>query len=125
MTRVLILMRRAWGEVTLLAHPSAAVRSRYGGRTLTDSAFASVAVYALAYPVALGAGAVLIAATGIGFEDAWRAAGAAIANAGPLAGPAYESMQPAGLVIAILLMVLGRLEILAAFAALGVIFAGD
>ncbi|WBQ13792.1 hypothetical protein L2D00_03685 [Hyphomonadaceae bacterium BL14] len=125
LTRVLILMRRAWGEVTLLAHPSAAVRSRYGGRTLTDTAFASVAVYALAYPVALGAGAVLLAATGTGFEDAWRAAGAAIANAGPLAGAAYETMPPAGLAIAILLMVIGRLEILAAFAALGVIFAGD
>lgn len=125
MTRVLILMRRAWGEVALLAHPSAAVRSRYGGRTLTDTAFASVAVYAMAYPIALGAGAVLLAATGIGFEDAWRAAGAAIANAGPLAGPGFENMGSAGLVISILLMVLGRLEVLAAFAALGVILAGD
>ncbi len=125
MTRILILMRRAWGEVALLAHPSAAVRSRYGGRTLTDTAFAGIAVYALVYPVALGAGAVLLAATGIGFEDAWRAAGAAIANAGPLAGSAFDDMEPAGLAIAIVLMVLGRLEILAAFAALGVIFAGD
>jgi trk system potassium uptake protein len=125
MTRVLILMRRAWGEVTLLAHPSAAVRSRYGGRTLTDDAFASVAVYALAYPVALGVGAILLSATGIGFEDAWRAAGAAIANAGPLAGPAFDDLNPVGLTISIALMVLGRLEILAAFAALGVMFAGD
>ncbi|KAA5804783.1 hypothetical protein F1654_01925 [Alkalicaulis satelles] len=117
LSRVLILVRRAWGEVALLAHPSAAVRSRFGGRTITDDMLAGVAVYALAYPVALAGGAVLIALAGSGFDAAWRASGAALANAGPLAGTAFSAMEPAGLMISAGLMVLGRLEILAAIAA--------
>ncbi|MCC5997336.1 MAG: hypothetical protein JJU18_13310 [Oceanicaulis sp.] len=117
LSRVLILVRRAWGEVTLLAHPSAAVRTRYGGRSVTDDMLAGVAVYALAYPVTLAAGTVIIAMAGSGFEAAWRASGAALTNAGPLAHDAFAAMGPAGLMASAALMVLGRLEILAAIAA--------
>lgn len=123
--RVLLLMRRAGGELSMLSHPSAAVRTRFVGRPVSDSALAGVWVYALAFPITLGLGAMLVALVGADFEAAWSVAAASLVNAGPLAGDAYQALPPASLAVSVLLMVVGRLEILAAAAAVFVIFARD
>lgn len=125
MPRVLLLMRRAGGELEVLSHPSAAIRTRFSGRAVSDEALAGVWVYALAFPAVMGLGAIIIGAGGAGFDEAWRMSAAALTNAGPLAGIDWASQSPASLFAASFLMVLGRLEILAAAAAIYVIFARD
>jgi trk system potassium uptake protein TrkH len=125
MPRILLLMRRAGGELSVLSHPSAAVRTRYAGRSVSDEALAGVWVYALAYPVALAIGAVLIGLGGADFESAWLLSGAALTNAGPVAGGLWADQSAASLGAAGLLMVAGRLEVLAAAAAIYVMLARD
>ncbi|MBL4544958.1 MAG: hypothetical protein JKP95_04260 [Oceanicaulis sp.] len=71
MPRILLLLRRAGGELSSLSHPSAAVRTRFIGRPVSDSALTGVWVYALAYPAALGLGAVALGMTGASFHDSW------------------------------------------------------
>ncbi|PWE17193.1 hypothetical protein DDZ18_05725 [Marinicauda salina] len=125
MSRVLLLARRAGADLNLLAHPSAAVRTRLGGRATTSEALVSVWVYALAFPATLALGAIAAGIAGADFADGWLMTGAALANAGPLAAVDY-SAQPAG-VLAVLsvVMVLGRLEVLAAAAAVFAVFAPE
>ncbi len=125
MPRILLLMRRAGGELEVLSHPSAAIRTRFSGRAVSDQALAGVWVYALAFPVAMGLGAIAIGLGGADFEAAWRMAAASVTNAGPLAQVDWAAQSPASLVVSCGLMVLGRLEILAAAAAIYVIFARD
>ena len=125
MPRILLLLRRAGGELSSLSHPSAAVRTRFIGRPVSDSALAGVWVYALAYPAVLGLGTVAIGASGVSFEQAWMVSAASLVNAGPLAGVDYAALPPMALAVSSFIMVLGRLEVLAAAAAFYVIFARD
>ena len=125
MPRVLLLVRRSAGELEMLAHPSATVRTQFSGRPVSDAALAGVWVYALAFPVALGGGAILIGLGGAPFDEAWRMSAAALTNAGPLAGVDWGAQSPASLYASCVMMVLGRLEVLAAAAAIYVIFARD
>jgi trk system potassium uptake protein TrkH len=125
MPRVLLLLRRAGGELSVLSHPSAAVRTRFAGRPVFDEALAGVWVYALAFPVALGLGTVVLTFAGAEFEPAWRVAAASLSNMGPPAGADFASLPPPALIVSALLMVAGRLEVLAAAAAIYVIFARD
>ncbi|MEQ8405265.1 MAG: potassium transporter TrkG [Oceanicaulis sp.] len=125
MPRVLLLMRRAGGELSVLSHPSAAVRTRFSGRPVSDSALAGVWVYALAFPLALGVGAAGIALGGAEFDAAWRAAAASLTNTGPPAASDFVALSQASLIACTVLMVAGRLEVMAAAAALFVIFARD
>lgn len=125
MPRILLLLRRAGGELSLLSHPSAAVRTRFSGRPVSDGALAGVWVYALAFPVALAAGAALVALDGAEFDVAWRAAAASLSNTGPLAAADFSALSGPALMVCMALMVAGRLEVLAAAAAIYVIFARD
>jgi trk system potassium uptake protein TrkH len=125
MPRILLLVRRSAGELEVLAHPSATVRTQFSGRPVSDTALAGVWVYALAFPIALALGAVLIGMGGADFDAAWRMSAAALSNAGPLAAVDWSQQSPASLYAACVMMVLGRLEVLAAAAAIYVIFARD
>jgi trk system potassium uptake protein TrkH len=125
MPRILLLLRRAGGELSVLSHPSAAVRTRFAGRPVFDEALAGVWVYALAFPVALGLGTVALTFAGAEFEPAWRVAAASLANMGPPAGADFAALPAPALIVSALLMVAGRLEVLAAAAAIYVIFARD
>lgn len=125
MPRILLLMRRAGGELEVLSHPSAAIRTRFAGRGVSDQALTGVWVYALAFPVAMGFGAIAIGLGGASFDDAWRMSAAAVTNAGPLAGVDWSAHSDISLLTASMFMVLGRLEIMAAAAAIYVIFARD
>ncbi len=123
--RVMLLARRTADDLAHLAFPSAAARLRFAGGKATDQAMASVSAYALAFPAAFGAGVMLLGLAGADFETAWKASGAAIANAGPLAGVDYAALPSPVLVAMLPLMIAGRLEVLAAAAALYVILRRD
>ncbi len=123
--RILLLIRQAGGQLASLSYPSAAVLTRFGGRSVTDSALTGVWVYALAFPVAMGIGAVVLGWVGLDFETAWTVSAASLTNAGPLARLDYGGLPPVALGISALIMVIGRLEVLAAAAAVFMMFARD
>ena len=125
MPRALLLARRAGGELSVLSHPSAAIRTRYAGRSVSDEALTGVWVYALAFPAVLGLGAVAIGFTGASFEEALMISGASITNTGPIAAEQWAGQSAFGLLTASILMILGRLEILAAAAAIYVLLVRD
>jgi trk system potassium uptake protein TrkH len=125
MPRVLVLLRRAGGEISTLSHPSAAVSTRYAGRNVKSELLTGVWVYALAYPIALGFGTLFLALTGLDFSAAWQVSAASIANAGPIAGEGYSQLSSFGLIVSNLLMIFGRMEVLAALAAIFVFIADD
>jgi Trk-type K+ transport system membrane component len=70
---------------------------------------------------------VLFALAGEPFESAWSIASTALANAGPLHDQlspdhGWSDLSTASKIMAIILMVLGRLEVLAGLAAIAALF---
>lgn len=125
MARLRLLVRRAGRDILLLVQPSAVGGSRFAGRTVNESALVSVWAYALAYPVVLALGALALGPFSADMGLAWSVAGAALTNAGPIAGEAYGQIGTGGLIIASILMILGRIEILPLAAVLFLLFSGD
>lgn len=120
-SRIILLVRRAAGELSVLAHPSAAIFTRFAGRHVSDAALLGVWIVVLSFPLAIGATAILLGLAGLDFETAWQAAAASITNAGPLAQIDYAQLPGSALMVCALAMIAGRLEILAAAAAVFVI----
>jgi trk system potassium uptake protein TrkH len=126
-SRVLLLWKRLESELSVLADPSSVARVRFRGREAPDKALIAIWSYVLAFAGVLGIGGVLLSMTGFGFSDAFAAIAAALANAGPLyerAGEGYQwqTASDAAKIILIPVMVLGRLEVLAALAAIWALF---
>ncbi len=125
MARIRLLLRRAGRDIILLVQPSAVGGSRFAGRTVNETALVSVWAYALAYPVVLVLGAFALGFFTPDMGEAFIISGAALANAGPLAGEAYGQLGAGGLILSSLLMVLGRVEILPVAAVFFLAFSGD
>jgi trk system potassium uptake protein TrkH len=126
-SRILLLWRRMGAELALLADPSSVSRIRFRGRTAPDRALISIWAYVLAFAATLGLGGVALAFTGLTFEQAFAAVAAALSNAGPLyvqagEGQAWSGLSRSGQGLVIPIMILGRLEVLAALAAVWAIF---
>jgi trk/ktr system potassium uptake protein len=126
-SRLVILSRTALVELARMAHPSGVVSVKYRGRTTENPAMLALWTTVLGYIGLVAIGVVLLALAGEPFEAAWSAAATAIANAGPLhdqlsPGHAWSDMSPISLGITVLLMVLGRLEVLAGLAAIASLF---
>jgi trk system potassium uptake protein TrkH len=126
-SRILLLWRRLEAELSLLADPSSVSRVRFRGREAPDKALIAIWSYVLAFAGVLGIGGVLLSLTGLGFSEAFAAIASGLANAGPLyerAGDGYQwqNVTDAAKLILIPVMVLGRLEVLAALAAVWALF---
>ena len=125
MARLRLLIRRAGRDILLLVQPSSVGGSRFAGRTVNEAALVSVWAYALAYPVVMALGALALGPFAADMGLAWSVAGAALTNAGPVAGDVYGEVGTGGLIIASILMILGRIEILPLAAVLFLLFSGD
>ncbi|MBV5258641.1 TrkH family potassium uptake protein [Synechococcus moorigangaii CMS01] len=125
MARLRLLLKRAGRDILLLVQPSSVGDSRFAGRAVNEAALVSVWAYALAYPVVLALGALALGPFAADMGLAWSVAGAALTNAGPIAGQAYGDVGSGGLIIASILMILGRIEILPFAAVLFLLFSGD
>jgi len=125
MARLRLLLRRAGRDILLLVQPSSVGGSRFAGRTVNEAALVSVWAYALAYPVVIALGALALGPFAADMGLAWSVAGAALTNAGPIAGDVYGEVGAGGLIIASILMILGRIEILPLAAVLFLLFSGD
>lgn len=126
-SRILLLWRRMGSELAVLADPSSIVPVSFRGRPARDSALIGIWAYVLGFLACLGLGALLLSLTGMDFETAFLANASALANIGPLlnevrAGDGWRDIADSAKPILISAMVLGRLEVLAAVAAIWALF---
>ena len=126
-SRILLLWRRMGSELAVLADPSSIVPVTFRGRPARDAALIGIWAYVLGFLACLGLGTFLLSLTGMDFVTAFLANASALANIGPLlnevqAGDGWRDIADNAKPILISAMVLGRLEVLAAVAAIWALF---
>lgn len=120
--RLVLLLSHAVTDVDRLSHPSRVKLVHYKGQALPDRAFMSVWMYFFGYTLVFGVGTFALGVAGAGFPIAVSASAAALSNVGPLLEATfplqtYAELNSAQLSILSALMLLGRVEVLAAMAA--------
>jgi trk system potassium uptake protein TrkH len=95
----------------------------FQGRIIPDRAFLSIWMYFFGYTIALSVGIVALGTAGLDFETAVATSAASLSNMGPLldavmTGTLYSDFTSAQQFTAAMLMLLGRVEVLAVFAAI-------
>jgi len=119
MLRVVMMFKLARRELEKLAYPRAVDRTRHSGRVVGEDLFAMVAVYFVAYMMLLAVTAAIAGMHGLSLDAAVPTAVAALANVGPVgelvagAAGAPESFPPSLKLVLSLIMVIGRVEVLA------------
>jgi len=119
--RILLLFRHLDTDMERLTHPSRVVPVKFRAEVLPDSAFLSIWMYFFGYTMIFAAGILALAATGLGFPVAVAGSAASVANMGPLldivlSPQSYADFTTAQLSVSAILMIIGRIEVLAAFA---------
>lgn len=117
--RFLILFELMANGVRLLIYPNTIHPVRYGTRSVSDDMQRAVVLFIASFFVIWAIGTVLLAATGVEFVNALSGALSSITNVGPGIGSDigpldnYSTLPDASKWILSLLMLLGRLELLA------------
>jgi len=121
--RLILLFRHLGTDLGRLSHPSRIVPVKLRARRVEDKAFLSVWMYFFAYALVFGLGVAAFGAAGLGLSDAIVSSSANLTNMGPLlpltlpdSGLTYSDFTNAQMWVSIILMLLGRLEILAVLA---------
>lgn len=121
--RMLLLFRHLGTELSRLSHPSRVLPVKFRSQTIPDAAFLSIWMYFFAYTFAFGVGIAAMGAVGLPLDDAITSAAASLSNVGPLlgltlpeSGLTYAQFTNGQMAVAIGLMLLGRIEVLAAIA---------
>ncbi len=121
--RILLLFRHLGTELSRLSHPSRVIPVTFRTRIIPDSAFLSVWMYFFAYTLAFGVGIAAFGVVGLPLDDAVASAAASLSNIGPLleltlpeSGLSYAQFTQGQMGVGIVLMLLGRMEVLAALA---------
>lgn len=119
--RMLLLMRHLKTDLNRMSHPSRVMPVQFQGQTIEDKAFLSIWMYFFGYTLVFAFGIIALGAAGLDFTYAVSACAAALSNTGPLLETtypelAYSDMNPLVLTILTIIMLLGRIEVLAAFA---------
>lgn len=120
--RVVLLLRHAAAELRHLAHPSSVAEVRFRGRILYDSQIMGLLLYVIGFTGAVTGLTLALTYGGASFDIAFIGAVAVLSNAGPVA-EALSGAQAGELfattanqVTMCVGMILGRVEVLAAFA---------
>ncbi|HFB55263.1 MAG TPA: TrkH family potassium uptake protein [Hellea balneolensis] len=121
--RLLLLFRHLKTDLNRMTHPSRVMPVLFQGQQIKDKAFLSIWMYFFAYTVLFGLGIVALGAAEMDITVAISACASALANFGPLLqatspGIGYDEMNIVQLSILSIIMLFGRIEILAAFAAI-------
>jgi len=119
--RLLLLFRHFETDINRLSHPSRVVPVMFRGQVLPDSAFLSIWMYFFGYTMVFALGCIAFAALGINFQVAITSSAASLANMGPLLDAtlpefSYDTFTRPQLMVSAGLMLVGRVEVLAAFA---------
>lgn len=119
--RMLLLFRHVATDMKRLTHPSRVIPIQFRQQVIPDKSFLVIWMYFLSYTLVLGATIMILGLTGLTLDLAAISSAAALANMGPLLDIAwldisyidFDTRQLTWLSVA---MLLGRIEILAAFA---------
>lgn len=118
LARLYLLMARAGEEFARLGFRDSVVVMRYRGRLLPDAAVVGVWVYLVAYVVTTATLIVALALCDMGFPEAVSSAVGLVSNTGSLVDLAGSNRPNVSDLIAIVAMLLGRLEVIALIPAL-------
>lgn len=123
MTRVLVLLSRAFAEFKRLAFDHSTAELRFQGRARTDNIVVGVWVYLIAYLGACILIGILLSLTGLDLELAFRSSIGSISNTGPLVDVAFidQDVSNFSIIVVSIGCILGRIEVLA----LAPLFSGD
>ena len=116
--RVLLLFRHFETDLSRLTHPSRILPVRFRGEIIPDSAFLSIWMYFFGYTFIFGMGILSLSAVGMEFPRAVTASAASLSNMGPLLDytlpeNSYEAFSVPQQLISGILMLVGRVEVLA------------
>lgn len=119
--RMLLLFRHLETDLGRLTHPSRKVPVMFRGQVLADHAFLSIWMYFFGYTIVFALGIMALAGSGMEYTMAVTSSAAALGNMGPLLDAtlppySYDGFTLAQQLISGGLMLLGRVEVLAAFA---------
>jgi trk system potassium uptake protein TrkH len=121
--RLILLFKHLGTDISRLTHPSRVLPVSFKNRKIEDRAFLSIWMYFFGYTLVLGAGVVGFGVVGLNFADATTVSAASLGNIGPLlpatipdSGLSWNEMNSAQLGLSALLMLIGRVEVLAVFA---------
>lgn len=119
--RMLLLFRHLRTDLDRMSHPSRVMPVKFRGRTIDDKAFLSIWMYFFGYTLVFALGIVALGSSGLEFSEAVSAGASALSNTGPLLAATnpeitYSDMNVLSLSILTVIMLLGRIEILAVFA---------
>jgi len=122
MIRLLLLVSHASTDVGRMSHPSKVKQVHFRGAILKDRAFMSVWMYFFGYTLVFAAGTVALGAAGVDYPVAVSASAAGLSNIGPLLNAtfplySYATMDALQMSVLSVLMLIGRVEVLAALAA--------
>lgn len=126
-SRVILLAKTAKQEIERQSQPSAVQVLRLGGRSFPEEVRRAVLAFFLLYMIIFGFGVLAFAASGLEPASALGAATASLNIIGPGIGDVgaannFGAVPPAGRVVAIVLMLTGRLEIFTVVALLAYFF---
>ncbi|MEM7463848.1 MAG: TrkH family potassium uptake protein [Pseudomonadota bacterium] len=116
--RLIILAQTLRASIRELVYPNGVFPVYYNGRRLAPEALQSITVFFFAFIAILFIFTILLAATGMQFDDAFAGSLSCLTNVGPgittLIGPAgnFATVPETAKWLMIILMLLGRLEIM-------------
>lgn len=121
--RVLLLFRHLTTDLNRLSHPSRVVPVLFRGQVLPDRAFLSIWMYFVGYTLVFALGALAFGASGMSYDSAVASSAAGLANMGPLLDATltpvtYAQFTAPQQVIMGVVMLIGRVEVLAVLAVL-------
>ena len=121
LVRLLLLFRHVRTDLERLTHPSRVKPVIFRHQVLPDTAFLSVWMYFLGYTLVLGAGTVALGTLGLPYDVAVPASAGSLSNVGPLLEAnmvlqGWADFSPAQLSVSAVLMLVGRVEVLAVLA---------
>lgn len=112
--RLFVLMRMVRREVQRLLHPHAVAIVKSQGRILPEESLRRIVVFFFTYVTVFIAGTIIYTQMGLDIVSGISASAAALGNVGPAFGSVAEgfhTVPPAGKLVAVVQMWLGRLEI--------------
>ncbi len=119
--RFLLLFRHIETDLNRLTHPSRVIPVSFRGQILPDREFLSVWMYFFGFTLAFALGIIALSTNGMDFEMAVTTSAASLSNMGPLLDYtlpdySYSSFTDTQLFLSSMLMLIGRVEVLALIA---------
>lgn len=108
-------------QLIRLLHPNAVMGRRYNGRVISDEIVASSVAFSFIFLATLALAATILAALGLDLVTSLTGAATALSNVGPglgdIIGPSgqFQSLPDAAKWVLMVVMLLGRLELLSVF----------